>query len=1011
MKITSYFIKKPVASIVLNCMLIMIGIICMNSLSIREYPKAETSVITVVSTYPNASPDLVETSLTNILEDKLSGVEGVETIRSWSSHGKSEIRLNFKMGTQIDKAVSDIRDGISLARSNLPIDVKEPVIIKSGKSMGDTSFMYICIESKSMSFGELTHYAKLNIKNSLRSISGVSAVEVMGPEYMYSICLDPKKLYAFGINVLDVFNTIHMNNMSLPVGKYDDIIPSTLESELKNDDDFKNLIIRYQNLMNPREKQYAVFLKDIANIKLTTSDDMRIHVNKNPGIFMSIDLSSDANPLEVSKSIKKELSKIKRGIPEDMKIDIVMDQSDFIDTSINNIYHATFEAVILVLCIVFLFLRNIISTIVPLITIPISLIGSILFLKICGFSINTMTLLAMVLAVGLVVDDAIVILENIARHIEEGKSSRQAAIEGSNEIGFAIIAITLTLVSVFAPFAFIQGSIGQLFIEFAVALAGSVLLSGIVALTLSPLMCSVILKKNSKTILPQFDIFFERLITKYKILLSRVIINKKIPYTIAIISSIVSIFFFIRLPSETAPKEDRGLIGLSLPSIPSQNLDFYDNQLRKVENMIDNIPEIKHILGITSDWGTAVILPLKLKKNREKSANEIINSIYPRFLGIPSQDVWPWSWDSNLPGLSDEISFSDIEIVISSTEDYKNIYKVIENIRSILDKNPSFKNVRHDLDINTLTYKIEINHDIASKLGINNQQISRAIEVFFSGNRSLNFQKDGILYDIKIEVQKSPMSLSEIYIINNLGKKISLSTIANIRKTTEPKKLFHHNQMKSVTLGVNIGDKEKFSTAYEKLNRILDENLPKSYKKSPIGAAKSLEESSNTMTLLFILSIIFIFAILSVQFNNFLDPIIVLMTIPLACSGALFTLWIFDISLNIYTQVGLITLIGLITKHGILIVEFVNQLIKNGMNLKNSIREASSLRLRPILMTTGAMIFGLIPLVLSKDSGHESRECLGYVLIGGLFFGTFFTLVVLPTICYNFKKSFQKNLS
>ena len=1008
MKITSYFIKHPVAAIILNCMLIVVGVMCFKTLSVREYPKIETSTVTVVANYPNASAELVETSVTNILEDKLSGVEGVETIRSWSNPGNAEIRLNFSIGVSIDNAVSDIRDKLSLAKMNLPTEVRDPTIIKSGKAQGDTSFMYLSVESKSMGFGELTHYAELNLKNVLRSINGVADVGVLGQQYMYSIDIDPKKLHKFKINADEIFDQIQRNNTSMPAGKYLEVTPATLNTELKSEKDFENLILRYRNFSNPKEKQHAVFLRDVAEIKLKTDDRTRVRVNGKPGIAMSIDLSSNANPLEVSNLIREELKTLKKSIPEDMNLYVSLDQADFIRTSVNNIYSATIEAILLVLGIVFIFLRNTKSTIVPIVTIPISLVGSILFLKLFGFSINTMTLLAMVLAVGLVVDDAIVVLENISRHREQGKKAIEAAIDGAKEIGFAIIAITMTLVSVYAPFAFIEGAIGKIFMEFAVALAGSVLISGIVALTLSPLMCSVILRKEQRTILPLLDLYFNKIINGYKNSVCKMMENIKISVIIAIVSCVVSGYFFMNLPSETAPKEDRGLIGVMLPPVPLKNIDFYEGQLLKLEKMVGEIPEAKGSIGIAANWGSVLIFPLKLKKDRNKSADMIVKSLYPKVMVFPSQDAWPWSWDSNLPGVSDELSFQDISMVISSTDDYKKIYEVMEKIKKELDKDKMFSNVGHNLNINSLAYKVDINNNALSRVFINNRQIAKTIEIFFSGNRHLNFQKDGILYDILIESSVKPSGLSELYVTNAFGKRVSLSSVCKLRKTTEPGQLFHYNQMKSATIGLDVASGYNFSEAYTKLNKILNEILPKNYKKSPIGAMKSLKDTSNTMTMLFVMAILFIFAILALQFDNFKDPFIVLITIPLACSGALFTMWLFGLSLNIYTQVGLITLVGLITKHGILIIEFVNQLIERGLTLKEAIRDGASLRLRPILMTTGAMIFGLIPLVLSKDSGHESRECIGYVLIGGLCFGTFFTLFVLPTICYLTKRNTVK---
>ena len=1004
MKLTSFFIKNPVASIILNAMIVIIGVMCFSSLSLREYPKVNTSVVTVRTIYPNASPDLVESSITNHLEEKLAGIEGIEAMRSWSSSGLSEIELKFGIDVSIDKAVSYIRDAVSLARDKLPKDAREPTITRSGRTHS-IPFMAIAVESSTMEFSELTHFANTNIKNALKSINGVAAVGAWGKEYTYDIILDPKKLYAWGINVSEIYDTIRINNLAMPVGKYRNVTPATLGSELKTIEDFERLIIKNQNFSNPKKKQYSVLLKDVAEIKQGVNDDKRVHVNGSPGVAIGVDLAADANPVEVSNLVNKEVENLNKAMPEGIKIKTFLDQATFIRASLKNIQSATVEAIFLVLAIVFLFLRNIRATIIPIITIPISLVGSILFLKMCGFSINTMTLLAMVLAIGLVVDDAIIVLENISRHIENGISKLEAALRGSKEIGKAVVAMTLTLVSVYAPFAFIQGSIGQLFIEFAIALAGSVLISGVVALTLSPLMCSVVLEKNEKHIWPIIDTIIDNMTKKYGMLLEKLLHNKKFPISIACISIILTIIFFAILPNETAPKEDRGLIGCMIPATANKDISFSEEQATKVEKIVGTMKEVSCYLTFATNDKSFLILPLIEKSKRSKSANDLVHEIFPKVMFFPSQDVYPWSWDSNLPGLSDDVSGGGVKLAISTTDSYQTLYKNLEKVKEILSKDKTFVNPRHDLNINSLNYKIDIDNHIASKLGINNFQIARAIEVFFSDNSNLEFQKDGVTYNIVLKGISRPWDLSEIYVTNPAGKRISLAAFAKMKETTEPKEMNHYNQMKSAEITIDLNKGDNIASVLEKLTKVLHENLPSYYKIEPLGAAKYIESSSNTMLLLFIMSLVFIFAILSLQFNNFLDPLIILITVPLACSGALLTLWLFGISLNIYSQVGLITLIGLITKHGILIVEFINQLVSDSkMTLKEATKQATALRLRPILITTGAMVLGSLPLILSHDSGFEARQSIGYVLVGGLMFGTVFTLFVLPTICCVFKQ-------
>lgn len=521
MKFTSYFLKHPVIAIILNCMILLLGILCFHSLPLREYPNISFPIITISTHYPNASPELVESVVTNPLEEQLAGVEGLESITSRSNAGNSYITLRFRPGMPMEKALNATQEAARLAQAQLPAAVKAPVIERQKQSDG-LPFIGIALESSSLNFGELTHYANLNLKNVFRSLKGVSSVEVWGQPFTYTIKFDQRKLHAFGINVDEVAHAIANNRLSLPAGNYQNKIPTTLDFELKTPEDYENLVIKTQN-------HHPIFLKSLAQVQLTTDNNQfRVKVNGHSGLVLAINRSNDANPIDVSRSVRKELRALEKSLPEDLKVNIIIDQSEFIQASLKNIQSTILESVFLVLAIIFIFLRNVRATFIPLIAIPISLCGSLLFLKIAGFSINQMTLLAMVLAVGLVVDDAIIVLENIWRHIEEGSSPMNAASKGAKQIGFAIIAMTLTLTSVYAPIGFIEGMLGQLFIEFAVALAGSVFISGIVALTLSPLMCATFLHKNTKQLWPLIDSALSHLSQHYYKVLNIIIYRKKL---------------------------------------------------------------------------------------------------------------------------------------------------------------------------------------------------------------------------------------------------------------------------------------------------------------------------------------------------------------------------------------------------------------------------------------------------------------------------------------------------
>ncbi|KTD62522.1 multidrug efflux RND transporter permease subunit LpeB [Legionella spiritensis] len=990
MKLTGYFIKHPVIAIILNSMIVVLGLLCLYNLPVREYPDISFPTITVTAQYPNASPDLVETSVTNILEDRLAGIEGLDTITSQSNAGYAQITLLFRAGTSMDRALSATQDAVGIAKAQLPVDVKPPAVERQRKSSG-LPFIGIALESKARGFGDLTHYANLNLKNVFRSIPGVASVDVWGQPYTYTVSLVPEKMFSFGINPDDVVNALSQSHISLPAGNYRNKIPATLNSELKTREDYENLLIK--------SAKHPVFLKSIANVALETDvSRMRVRVNGHPGLVLSINRANDANPIDVSKAVRQSIADLKQGLPDDMKINVIIDQSDFINASIKNIRSAIGEAIFLVLIIVFLFLRNVRATFIPLITIPISLLGSLIFLKLFGFSINLMTLLAMVLAIGLVVDDAIIVLENIWRHIENGLSPFDAAIRGAREIGFAIVAMTFTLASVYLPIAFIQGMLGQLFIEFAVALAGSVFISGIVALTLSPLMCAGFLRHDSRNWWPQMDRLLGKLAQQYGRALHFVLPRKKLTFLAATISIAASVLLYNVLGHETAPKEDRGLIGVYTPPVAGEDIDALDRKLARLERIIHQLPESDNRLTFMGDWGGSIVLPLQPHAQRTRSASDVVESLRPSFTHYPSIDPHVWSWDTGLPGIDDAGSGSELTLVISTPDSFRQLFDQAEKLKTALDNSKQFESAGYDLRLDTMGYSIELDYNQLAKLNLSAAQVAKTIEVFFSGDKTQTFEKDGIIYNLTIKGSSLPWTLNELYLTTSAGKRISLGAITAMKPKAQPATLEHFQQMRSTTLHVQPRKGDSIAHASEQVWRLAKDTMPSHYRLIWTGAAKALQESSNAMLFLLFLSLAFIYAILATQFENFTDPFIILFTVPLACSGALLCSYLFGQSLNIYTQVGLITLIGLISKHGILIVEFANQLQRDGVSLYDAIQQAAVLRLRPVLMTTGAMVFGAIPLILAHDAGAESRHAIGTVLIGGLCLGTLFTLFVLPVV-------------
>ncbi len=993
MRVTGYFIKHPVAAVILNAAIILIGILSFYSLSVREYPDVVMPKLTVMASYPNASAELVESSVTNILEDELAGVEGVDNISSDSSYGSSVIYINFRQNTPMEKSLIAVKDAIGMARSKLPVEVKEP-IVQSGAKANSVPFMAACLESSSMDSSELTHYVNTALKNGFRSIKGVASTQVWGSSYAYKISLDHQAMYNFGINADEIFDAIAKSaNASLPAGKFQNETPVTIISDLKTDEDMENILVK--------ALPYPVFLRSLAKIKLDSdAENFRMKLNGKPGVCIGINRTSDDNPLETSSLVHKYVNKIKEILPSTIKIDIFLDQAEFVRSSISNIKSSIIEAILLVLVIVFLFLRNIRATLIPIITIPIALVGALLFLKFFGFSINIMTLLAMVLAVGLVVDDAIVVLENITRHLEKGESPLNAALKGAKEIGFAVVAMTLTLTSVYAPIAFISGLTGQLFIEFAAALAGSVLISGITAITLSPLMCAKLLKHNQNHVLPQIDVFLDKTTLNYGKLLQVIIGYKKLILAFSIFAIISMVIMFKAIPSEITPKEDRGIVIVGVMAPANQKMDDIEANVDIVEKIVKAIPESQGVLTFVYQGGGTVIPILKPIEQRKRSSMEIAGGLYPLMTAFPSFDAYPFSIDTGLPGLDTGGNNSELSLMVSTVDAYDNLLKEIDRVVKKADNEKLFTSVGHNLRLDNLGYNIDINKDVLAKLDLKEQQVSKAVEIFFSGNKTLEFKKDSILYPIHVEGDERPWNLDGLYLTNPRDKKISIGSFAKLTLKQEPASLSHYNQMRSVLLSAKMTENDNLEKSIDKLYNFANDNLPLSYQKSWTGIAKTYSETSATMPILFALSMLFIYAILAVQFDNFIDPLIILFTVPLACSGALLVMYLTGGTLNIYSQVGLITLIGLITKHGILIVEFANQLYAQGNSLLVSIEQSAALRLRPILMTTGAMIAGSIPLILSSSAGSEARHAIGMVLVSGLGIGTFFTLFILPSLYY-----------
>ncbi|MBY0461744.1 MAG: efflux RND transporter permease subunit [Alphaproteobacteria bacterium] len=999
----SFFIRHPVFSTVLNCLIFLAGILCWQLLPISEYPYIEKSELSVHTHYPNASAELVEVSITNPLEDLLADVKGLKSMTSSSMTGQSIITLKFKEGVSVDHAMTLARDALMLSRDRLPEGVKEPTIRRSGNSE-DWPFIGISLFSSTMNAAELSHFANMNLKNPFRSLSGVAIVELWGQPYTMSVTLDSNKMKTFGLSCHDVMVAFEKAHIPLPAGKFQEQIPITFDLAPKTPEDFETIVIR-------NHQDQDILLKHIANVKLDVQkDNFRQHIEGKPGTLIAIRKTTDANPLEVAQKVKEEFGRLNEQFGDVVTMSLVIDQSKVIDRSLSNIRTTFIEAIVLVFLIIVIFLGNWRSAFIPLVTIPLSLVGSFLFYVWVGISLNILTFLAMILAIGLVVDDAIVVLENIHRYIEKGLSPLEAALKGSREIVFAIIAMTLTLASVYAPIAFTGGSVGALFWEFAVALAGAVSVSGFVALTLSPMMCSQLLKKiDSAAHETLADRLLNKLSKNYQNALQQFIAIKPRYLGLGmLIGGVFLIILYRILPYEISPVEDRGMIGAYVSPLPGQGIDTLESYLTMIEKKLITLPEKNMMLTFMGGWGGNVLVVLKDWEERSRHTADIQRDLKDQFNSFPSFDVECWTWQCGLPGLDILGNNSEIELVVQSNMDYPKFFEMLEEFRKFVDKKKIFLNVRHNLKLNMPAFRVKTLWKNLNDVGLSPKLLSETLEIFQGGIQKFEFLKDGLTYPVTLKGSPKPWSLDELYITSSKGESISLGSLLKMEPSVLPARLNHDNQMRSASIIVGLKPKQDLKQGMGELLKLKHELLPSSIKTEWSETIQFYLDSHNTLLKLTFLALLFIYAILAMQFESWLDPVLIMTTVPLAAIGGMVFLLIFNQSLNIYTQIGLITLIGLITKHGILLVEFANKAKLKGESVEKAILSACMLRLRPILMTTAAMVLGAVPLAFASGAGAEARRAIGLVLVGGLGVGTSLTLFILPYVyCWAKKVRFS----
>lgn len=1009
MQLPEISVRRPVFATVLSLLILLVGFVSFTRLNVREYPKIDNPVVTVETKYTGASSAVVESQVTKVLEDSLAGIEGVDVITSISRQEQSQITVSFVLSRDADSAAADVRDKVSRVRQKLPVGIDEPVIAKVEADAFPV--IWLSFTADNLNVLQLTDYANRIAKPMMQTAPGASDVRVYGErKYSMRIWLDPDRLASYKLTTQDVEDALRRSNVEVPAGRIESRLREfnvTASTDLQKPAEFRQVVIKTVNGISVR-------IGDVARVEQgPLSERTSTRLNGRDAITLGVIRNATANPLDLSSAVRAMIPKIKENLPPGVEIEVANDNSVFIDRSIKAVYQTILEAVVLVALVIFVFLRTLRASLIPLVTIPVCLIGSFALMAMFGFTINSLTMLALVLAIGLVVDDAIVVLENIYRHIEEGMAPFHAAIKGAKEVGFAVVAMTMTLAAVYAPLAFTPGRTGKLFTEFALALAGSVVVSGFVALTLSPMMCSVMLKHVDKR--SWFDDFMERKLTALSDGYGRVLgwtlsrgqvfgremSRRWIVVAVMVLAGVGTFTLLKSTKSELAPLEDRGVILTVINGPDGATMDYTMRYAQAIERMSNKYPEFDRIFTVAGNPTVAqgnVFYRALPWEERKRSTLEIARDMTPAVAGLPGVTAFPIT----PPSLGQPFRERPVNFVILTSDSYQNLAQVVRSFQEELAKNPGIVSVDTDLRLNKPEISMEVDRERAADMGVPVDQIARAVETMMGGRQVTRYKREGDQYDVIVQTNPSgrdtPDDIEHIFVRGKNDAMIPLSALVKIKEVVVPRELNHFGQRRSASITANLAPTYSLGEALEFMNATAQKVLKPGYSTDLNGTSREFVKSAGSLVVVFVLALLFIFLVLAAQFESFVDPLVILLSVPLSMVGALLALQFTGGTLNVFSQIGLITLVGLITKHGILIVEFANQLRAEGMELFAAVKQSATLRLRPILMTTGAMVLGAIPLALASGAGAESRKQIGWVIVGGMSLGTLLTIFVVPTM-------------
>ncbi|MEA3393160.1 MAG: efflux RND transporter permease subunit [Pseudomonadota bacterium] len=999
MQLPEVAIRRPVFATVLSLLVLLIGAVSFTKLPVREYPKIDEPVVTVSVKYAGASAEVVESQVAKPLEDSIAGIDAVDVITSISRAEQAQITVRFRLEKDADAAAAEVRDRTARVRNKLPQAIEEPVIAKVEADAFPV--IWLAFSSDTLNALQINELVNRIVKPRLQTVTGAADVRIFGErKFAMRVWLDPDRLAAYKLTTQDAEDALRRSNLEVPAGRIESRqreFSVTSNTDLRTPAQFGEIVIKTVN-------GFPVKLRDVARIEEGAAEERTsVRLNGREAISAGVIRQATANPLVLSQGVREMIPKLKADLPPGISIDVANDNSIFIDRSVKGVYKTIIEAVVLVALVIFVFLRTLRASIIPIVTIPVSLVGTFALMALAGFTVNTLTLLALVLAIGLVVDDAIVVLENIYRHIEEGLDPFSAAIKGAKEVGFAVVAMTLTLAAVYAPLAFTPGRTGRLFIEFALALAGAVVVSGFIALTLSPMMCSQLLRHNAKPWF--FDRWMEKVLTGisdgYERLLRRVLGMR---WVVLLVMAGVGLAIWAILPGmkrELAPLEDRGVILNVINAPDGATLDYTEKYANAIERIGAPYPEFDRIFTVTGNPTVSqsnVFFRAIDWEQRKRTTLEMAREMQPKINALPGVSAFPIT----PPSLGQGFRERPVNFVILTSDSYENLSGVTRQFLEEIGKNPGFLTPDVDLRLNKPELKIDVDREKASDLGVGVDVVARAIETMLGGRQVTRYKREGDQYDVIVQTQSvgrdTPDDIERIFVRGRNDTMIPLASLVKVREAVAPRELNHFSQRRAVTITANLAPNYSLGEALDFLDQVSARALKPGYTTDVNGTSREFKSSQGSLTIVFVLALLFIFLVLAAQFESFIDPFVIMLSVPLSMIGALLALQWSNGSLNVYSQIGLITLVGLITKHGILIVEFANQMREQGMDMFEAVVKAASQRLRPILMTTGAMVLGAVPLALSTGAGAESRIQIGWVIVGGMTLGTLLTIFVVPTM-------------